>query len=244
MSDGSVSEACASNAMSQPAATWTGTVETYPLGASERELSAARNEPASAAQTTAAKGDAAGMTYAMREALPACDGLRCRAAWMSKLAEDLEAPSINSVVDDGVSDADPRVLHRKMALMMVVRDCVELLTPRQSESQEEPPVHRRQPQRRSRRRGAGAFRIGHLAKPGVQPTTQCLRKRADLPCRGSPTPLLMPSSSNLPNNSELEREQDHEYFLNRLPFSTWRSFELSPFVHVSMTPHNPPVFNV
>ena len=41
-------------------------------------------------------------------------------------------------VDDGASNADPRVLHRRMVLMMVVRDCVESLMPRQLESQEEP----------------------------------------------------------------------------------------------------------
>ena len=45
-----------------------------------RELSAARNEPVSAAQTAAAKGDATGMTYAMREALPAADRVTANAA--------------------------------------------------------------------------------------------------------------------------------------------------------------------
>ena len=30
----------------------------------------------------------------------------------------------------------------------------------------------------------------------------------------------MPSSNNLPNNSELECEQNHEYSLNKLPFAT------------------------
>ena len=35
---------------------------------------------------------------------------------------------------------------------------------------------------------------------------------------------------NLPSNAELECEQDHEYFLNKLPFATWISSGLSPFV--------------
>ena len=41
------------------------------------------------------------------------------------------------------------------------------------------------------------------------------------------------SSSSPQNNSELEYEQDHEYFLNKLSFSTWRSCKLSAFVQVS-----------
>ena len=42
----------------------------------------------------------------------------------------------------------------------------------------------------------------------------------------------MPLSNNPPNNFELWCEQDHEYFLNRFPFATWKSCGLSPFVRI------------
>ena len=48
-------------------------------------------------------------------------------------------------------------------------------------------------------------------------------------CLPSPTTL----SNNLPNSSELNCEQDHEYFLNRLLFATWQSCGLFPFGLVS-----------
>ena len=38
---------------------------------------------------------------------------------------------------------------------------------------------------------------------------------------------------NLPSNAELECEQNHEYFLNKLPFATCTSCGLSPFVQVN-----------
>ena len=46
-------------------------------------------------------------------------------------------------------------------------------------------------------------------------------------------PSLVTSSNNLPKNSELEWAQDHEYFLNKLSFATWKSYGLFPSVQVS-----------
>ena len=40
-------------------------------------------------------------------------------------------------------------------------------------------------------------------------------------------------SSNLPNNFELKCVQDHEYFLNKHPFATWKSYGLFPYAQVS-----------
>ena len=45
---------------------------------------------------------------------------------------------------------------------------------------------------------------------------QVIKKALFSPLSSSCLPSLMPSSNNLPNNSELECMQDHEYSLNRL----------------------------
>ena len=87
-------------------------METYPPGAYRGDLSAERNDVANAAQTAAANGDAAGNTYAMRGFAAAVPRARASSRKNSR------APSTNSGVkyieymrvDDGVSDADPRVL--------------------------------------------------------------------------------------------------------------------------------------
>ena len=42
-----------------------------------------------------------------------------------------------------------------------------------------------------------------------------------------PSPMTL--ANNLPNNSELKCEQDHEYFLNKLLFATWTSCGLFPY---------------